>query len=121
MNKTKAAEPEEPKQSRLEKMEADLGEKYPKAAKGWAYFKEVWQETFPDPDKARRERMEKRRTAAKAQREHEERLAAMTPEEIEELEKAIPEWKRQALVVQGGGDAEPEKKGYFGNLKDKVS
>lgn len=124
VNKAKKAadaEPEQPKQSRFQKMEQGLGEKYPRAAKGWAYFKEVWEETFPDPDKARRERMEKRRKAAKDQREHEERLAAMTPEEIEELEKSIPEWKRQALVVSGSGDAEPEKKSYFGQLKDRVS
>lgn len=45
----------------------------------------------------------------------------MTPEEIEELEQSIPEWKRQAIVLQGGGDAEPEKPGYFGSLKEKVS
>ena len=64
--------------------------------------------------------MERRRKAAKEQREHEERLAAMTPEEIEEMEKSIPEWKRQALVLQGGA-AEPEKKGYMGALKERVA
>ena len=32
-------------------------------------------------------------------RETEEKLASMTPEEIEEMEKLTPEWKRHALVL----------------------
>jgi hypothetical protein len=29
----------------------------------------------------------------------------MTPEELEELEKSIPEWKKGALVLQGEEEA----------------
>jgi hypothetical protein len=44
----------------------------------------------------------------------------MTPEEIEAMEAATPEWKRGAIVVS---DAviEEEKPGLFGRLKNKVS
>ena len=63
--------------------------------------------------------MTKRRAAAKAQREHEEKLAAMTPEEIEEMEKSIPEWKRGALVVQNADEPQQES-GLFGKMKDKM-
>ena len=40
---------------------------------------------------------------AKEQREYEEKLSKMSPEEIEQMENSIPEWKRGALVV---GDQE---------------
>ena len=40
-----------------------------------------------------------RKQLAKAQREEEERMKALTAEEIEEMEKSIPEWKKNALVV----------------------
>lgn len=97
-----------------------MEKKYPKLASGWAYFKEVWDETFPDPDKQMRKRMEMRREIAKQQREHEEKLAKMTPEEIEELEKAIPEWKRTAMVVTDQGEGEEKKSGIFGKLSEKI-
>lgn len=57
---------------------------------------------------------------AKEQREYEEKMSAMTPEEIEEMEKSIPEWKRGALVV-GEEAPQEEKKGVFGRLKQKVT
>jgi|APSaa5957512535_1039671.scaffolds.fasta_scaffold623803_1 hypothetical protein len=44
----------------------------------------------------------------------------MTPEEIEEMEKNTPEWKRGALVVTEA-EAEEEKPGMFGRLSKKVS
>lgn len=43
----------------------------------------------------------------------------MTPEEIEEMEKSIPEWKRNALVMQGE-ETQEEKKGIFSGIKNKV-
>lgn len=46
-----------------------------------------------------RRKQELRKNMAKAHREEEERLAKLTPEEIEEMEKSIPEWKRNALVT----------------------
>ena len=44
----------------------------------------------------------------------------MTPEEIEEMEKQIPEWKRNALTVSGE-EVKEEKKGVFGKFKEKIS
>ena len=43
----------------------------------------------------------------------------MTPEEIEEMEKNIPEWKRNALATTGDAPKE-EKKGVLRSLKDRV-
>jgi len=64
--------------------------------------------------------MDQRKKLAKMQRELEEKEKEMTPEEIEEMEKNIPEWKRNALVMSGE-EAKPEKKGMFGKLKEKIS
>lgn len=44
----------------------------------------------------------------------------MTPEEIEEMEKSIPEWKRNALVVAEGGQ-EQTKKGMFSGIKSRIN
>ena len=44
----------------------------------------------------------------------------MTPEEIEEMEKNIPEWKRNAVVLTDEKVKE-EKSGMFGKLKGKIS
>lgn len=49
----------------------------------------------------------------------EEAQEKLTPEEIEELEKAIPEWKRNAVVLQGE-EIKEEKPGAFGKLKDRI-
>jgi hypothetical protein len=43
----------------------------------------------------------------------------MTPEELEEMEKNTPEWKRGALVVTDAA-AEEEKPGMFGRFSKKV-
>lgn len=44
----------------------------------------------------------------------------MTPEEIEEMEKSTPEWKRGALVVTDADQGE-EKKGRLSGIKDKFN
>lgn len=54
--------------------EKQLEEKYPKGAAYWAKFKEVWAETFPDPNGAVKSKMDLRKERAKLQREHEEKL-----------------------------------------------
>ena len=41
----------------------------------------------------------------------------MTPEEIEEMEKNVPEWKRNALVMTG----EPVKEAKKGWIRGKLS
>ena len=52
-------------------------------------------------------------------REEQEKLDAMTPEEREEMEQSIPEWKRNALTTTEAV-VEEEQKGMFGSLKDRV-
>lgn len=86
--------------------------KYPRVAKNLSYFREVWDETFPSPEKEMRRKQDLRKNLAKAQREEEERLEKLTPEEIEEMEKSIPEWKRNALVTTDAEVVE-EKLGMF--------
>ena len=53
------------------------------------------------------------------QREQEEMQATMTPEELEEYEKSIPDWKKGALVATGE-PVEEGKKGVFGRLGNKL-
>jgi len=50
--------------------------------------------------------MSKRKERARQAREWEEKQKDMTPEEIEAMEEAIPEWKRSALVVQSDDEEE---------------
>jgi hypothetical protein len=57
---------------------------------------------------------------AKIARETAEKLKEMTPEEIEEMEKSTPEWKRGALVVTDADQGE-EKKGRLSGIKDKFN
>ena len=64
--------------------------------------------------------MKARKKAAKQQRELEEKQEQMTPEEIEEMEKSIPEWKRNAIVMTGE-EVKEEKKGVFGKIKGKLT
>lgn len=82
-------------------------------------FKDVWAETFPDPEKKMQDRMKQRKMAAKMAREAEEKQAQMTPEELEEYEKSIPEWKRNAIVLTGD-EVREEKPGIFGKMKQKI-
>lgn len=53
-----------------------VNQKFPKAAsttsRAFGYFKEVWQETFPNEVNKTVSRMEKRREAAKLQKEYDE-------------------------------------------------
>lgn len=83
----------------MEAWETNLETKNPKMAGRLSYFKEVWAETFPDPDRAVADRMAQRRKLAKLNKEAEAKEESMTPEEIEAMEAATPEWKRGALVV----------------------
>jgi hypothetical protein len=52
-------------EKRKEAMEENLEKKYPKIARYYSSFKEVWAETFPDPDKKMADRMDQRKKAAK--------------------------------------------------------
>jgi len=57
---TKKAAPEETK-SRLAEYEESMLEKYPKMSGKWNSFKEVWYETFPNPERQMAKRMEQRK------------------------------------------------------------
>jgi len=100
-------------------MYKDTAAKYPKLGSKLDYFKEVWAETFPNSDVHLNNKMARRKQLARMQREAEEREKEMTPEELEEYEKSIPEWKKGALVATGETVKE-EKKGVFGKLKDRI-
>jgi hypothetical protein len=76
-----------------------IQEKYPKLGGYLVYLSEVWDETFPSVEKQMAKRRAMRKKQAREQREYEEKLAKMTPEELEQWEQSIPEWKRGALVV----------------------
>ena len=106
---------ERKKAEKLDKIES----KYPKLAKHLNTFSEVWAETFPDPDKKMQKRRDQRREMAKLQREEQDRLKAMSPEEIEAMEASIPDWKKNALVTTEEA-AEPEEKGMFGKMRSKL-
>jgi hypothetical protein len=107
-------------EAKKEAFEENLETKNPKLFGYYSKLKDVWAETFPDPDKKMAERMKARKKAAKQQRELEEKQEKMTPEEIEEMEKSIPEWKRNALVMTGE-EVKEEKKGVFSKIKGKLS
>lgn len=46
-------------------------------------------------------------------------MQSMTPEELEEYEKSIPEWKRQALVVTDN-EVKDEDTGRFAGIKNRI-
>lgn len=86
-------------EAKKEAFEDNLEERNPKLFGYYSKLKDVWAETFPDPDKKMANRMKQRKKAAKLQRELEEKQENMTPEEIEAMEASIPEWKRNAVVL----------------------
>jgi hypothetical protein len=94
--------------------------KYPALASKIETFKDVWAETFPNAERDMKRRQDMRKKNARMARETQEKLKEMTPEEIEEMEKNTPEWKRGALVVTEANQGQ-EKKGIFGSVKEKVS
>jgi hypothetical protein len=49
----------------MESAEENIVGKYPKMASKLSYFKEVWAETFPNPERAVADRMAQRRKVAK--------------------------------------------------------
>lgn len=51
----------------------------------------------------------------------EEKMAALSPEELEAYMESIPEWKRGALVVTEPGEEEQEVQGIFKKIRSKIS
>ena len=45
----------------------------------------------------------------------------MSPEELEEYENNIPQWKKGALVVSEDKKVDEGEKGMYGKIKDKVA
>jgi len=103
---------------KTEEINDNISAKYPKMGVGLSYFRDVWEETFPDPEKKMARRMEQRKKMAKMQRELEQKEKDLTPEEIEEIQANIPEWKRGAVTVTDGPTE--KKKGIFGRMSSKV-
>ena len=62
---TKKAAQEEKTKSRLAAYEESMLEKYPKMSGKWNTFKEVWYETFPNPERQMAKRMEQRKEMAR--------------------------------------------------------
>ena len=85
------------------------------------YLGEVWDETFPNTEKMMAKKRAKRKELAKIQREEQERIEAMTPEELEEFENSIPDWKKNALVTQENEPQSNEKQRFRDKMKEKVS
>ena len=102
-------------------------EKYPNAHKKTSHYfhtlREVWQETFPDAEQKAQDKFSARRERARIAREWEEKQKDMTQEELEALEKDIPEWKRGALVLSEDAEDEFKKKkpGVLKKLKGAVT
>lgn len=80
-------------------------------------MKDLWNETFPDHRKNVASKINERRQKAQEMKKY-------TPEELEEMEASIPEWKKGALTVHEGADEE-QSKGLFkramSNAKAKIN
>lgn len=100
-----------------------VSQKFPKVhsatGSAFTYLKDIWQETFPNEEKKSISKIERRREAAKLQKEMDE-----SQEHIENIQQQIPEWKRNAVTVTDQ-QAQEEKKGIFSRLakgvKSKIS
>ena len=96
-----------------------IEEKYPtlhrKTSVTCSYIKEVWQETFPNPDGRVKSKMQTRKEIATKLKMQEQ----LSPEELEALEGQIPEWKKGALVMTDEKPIE-ETPSLFKRLKNKV-
>lgn len=92
---------------------------YPKASKCVFYIKEVWDETFPNESKKVVSKLNKRKEAARQQKEMED-----NQEFIDQLQDQIPEWKKGGLTISDAA-TEEEKAGLFKKLgrrmKSKLS
>jgi len=101
-------------------------EKYPNAHEKVSHyfgtFIDVWRETFPNAKSKVDGKMNARKERARLAREWDDKMKDMTAEEIEAMEEEIPEWKRNALVIQSDDeDGEDEsKKGRFARMKGAV-
>ena len=113
-------EPTEPKIGRIQKIKEKvstttntINEKAPFVYKTGVFFKNLWQETFPNDDRNVKSRIHKRREIAKVQ-------ANYTPEEIEEMQENIPEWKRTAVTMVDDQQVEEKEAGAFKKLYKKI-
>lgn len=120
-SETSKEEKSEPKESSISKLKSKISNttetinnKAPILYKTGVFFKNLWQETFPSDDNKMRKRIHKRREIAKMQ-------ANYTPEEIEQMQEEIPEWKRTAVTMVDEDKVQEEHAGYIKKLYRKVS
>lgn len=109
---------------RLEARKQAMNDKiqaYPRLATRLDTLRDVWAETFPNAERDVKRRQEQRKKLAKMAREQQEKEEQMTPEEIAEMERNVPEWKRNALVAADPAQAEEEKIGILGGIKSRIS
>lgn len=113
-------------QTKVSSIDENFGTKYPNAHKKVSefgdYFSEVWKETFPDNQKIAKTKIDQRKERAKMVKDLEEKMAEMSPEELEAYMESIPEWKRGALVVTESGEEQNEEvEGVFRRIRGKIS
>ena len=115
----KTEEPTEPKIGRVQrfkdKMSSTAGkiqEKAPFVYKTGVFFKDLWQETFPNDDRKVKTRIQRRREIAKEQKQYSE-------EEIAQMQEEIPEWKRTAVTMVDEDKVQEEEAGALRRLYRK--
>jgi len=118
--KVETEEPKEPKISTMSKIKTRISsttgainKKAPFVYKTGVYFKDLWQETFPNDDGKVKSRMQKRKEMAQLQKKYSEK-------EIDAFQEEIPEWKRTAVTIVDESKLEDRKSGTIKKLLKKV-
>ena len=101
--------------SRFDSINTSVKTKAPRVHSAMTYIGELWEETFPNEVSRTKSKFEKRKLIAQMQA----KTVNMTPEEIEELENSIPDWKKGAVVVTDEAVTE-EKQGLFGKVGSTI-
>lgn len=121
VDKEEAEADKKPKVSRMVKLKTKISsttgainDKAPFVYKTGVYFKDLWQETFPNDDKKVKSRMQKRKEMAQLQKKYSE-------EEIDAFQEEIPEWKRTAISVVDEEQQTEKEAGVVKRLFKKVS
>lgn len=78
------------------------------------YFKDLWEETFPNDKRKVSLRLQKRKDQAVKMKEYSE-------EEMEEMQDQIPEWKRTSMTMVDEDLIEDERTGVFKRVMGKAT
>ena len=121
----KEEKPKEPKIGYMTKIKTRIGsttqsinQKAPFVYKTGVFFKDLWQETFPNDDGKVKNRMKRRKELAQLQQKY-------TDEELEAMQEEIPEWKRTAVAMVDESEQQDKEAGFvkrlFKRVGDKVT